>query len=208
MTFRIYLRSTHPLIVAVDAFRLFAFVAAPAAGLLLVRWLATTDLVVAPLHRRLWFHPAYQTAGFIYRAFVAGSFFLTAAWVMSSVRTFVAFTLHRTGRDVQRRDPQTEKLALPPWPYARDSFTVILGELQDRDGSRVPNERAPGLRPRWLTLPELALYTGVFVTGGIGSGKTSAVAYPAMKQLLGFRRVVKVRRRDGTLGTMTGNSPA
>ena len=48
-------------------------------------------------------------------------------------------------------------------------------------------------------LPELALYTGVFVTGGIGSGKTSAVAYPALEQLLGFRRVVPVRKRDGSV---------
>jgi hypothetical protein len=199
MTFRTYIRGVHPLVIAIDVARLFALLAAPIAGLLLFRWLAATDLVLAPLHRRLCFHPAYRTAGIIYRAFVGATSVLTASWVTSSVRTFATLTLRRLGREILRRDPETEKLTLPPWPYSRESFALVLGELQDRDGSRVPNERSPGLKPRWLTLPELALYTGVFVSGGIGSGKTSAVAYPALKQLLGFRRHVKVRLRDGTV---------
>lgn len=194
-----YLRSTHPAVLAADLLRGFALVAAPVAGLLLVRWLATTDAFVAPLHRRLWFHPAYRGAGTCYRLFVVATFGLTGAWVSSSIRTFVAFTLRRTGRDIELKTAREEKLPLPIWPYSRESFTLVLGELQDRDGTRVPSERSPDLKPRWLTLPELALYTGIFVTGGIGSGKTSAVAYPALKQLLGFRRLVSVRGRDGSV---------
>jgi hypothetical protein len=197
MKLRAYLRNTHPAVLVVDLVRAFSLLAAPIAGLLLFRWLATTDSIVAPLHRRLWFHPGYQTAGMFYRAFAFVTFLLTGAWLSSSVRTFVAFTLRRTGRDVRATDRREDKLPLPRWPYSRESFTLVLGELQDRDGTRVPSERSPNLRPRWLTLPELALYTGVFITGGIGSGKTSAVAYPALKQLLGFRRAVKVRGRDG-----------
>lgn len=199
MSLRAYLRNTHPAIMAVDLVRVFSLIAAPVAGLLLIRWLATTDLFIAPLHRRLWFHPAYATAGVFYRAFVFVTFMLTAAWVSSSVRTFVAFTLRRLGRDIELTDRREEKLPLPPWPYSRESFTLVLGEIQDRDGARVPSEGSPDLKPRWLTLPELSLYTGVFITGGIGSGKTSAVAYPALKQLLGFRRLVKVRGRDGSV---------
>jgi hypothetical protein len=199
MTIRGYIRTSHPILLAVDAVRVLALGSAPLGGLALLRWLATTDQVVAPLHRRLWFNPSYHQAGLVYRLFIAAAFILTAAWVTSAVRTFVAMTLKRTGGKARRSDPDLEKLVLPRWPYARDSFALVLGELQDRDGSRVPNERSPGLKPRWLTLPELALYTGVFVTGGIGSGKTSAVAYPALKQLLGFRRPVKVRGRDGRL---------
>lgn len=199
MKVRAYIRATHPAMLAIDLVRAISLIAAPIAGLLLARWLATNDVFVAPLHRRLWFHPAYREAGTFYRAFVAVTFGLTGAWITSSVRTFVAFTLRRTGRDVVVKDAREEKLPLPRWPYSRESFTLILGELQDRDGSRVPSDRSPDLRPRWLTLPELSLYTGVFVTGGIGSGKTSAVAYPALKQLLGFRRLVKIRGRDSAV---------
>jgi hypothetical protein len=190
MNIRAYVRSTHPAILAVDLLRVFAMIAAPIAGLLLVRWLATTDVFVAPLHRRLYFPPEYRQAGVFYRAFVAFTFALTGAWTSSSVRTFVSFTLRRTGRDALVKEAGDERLALPSWPYSRESFTLVLGELQDRIGTRVPSDRSPNLKPRWLTLPELALYTGVLVTGGIGSGKTSAVAYPALKQLLGFRRPV------------------
>jgi hypothetical protein len=199
MNLRAYVRATHPAVLAADLLRVFALLASPVAGLLLLRWLATTDAFVAPIHRRFWFHPAYRTAGLVYRAFAVTACLLTAAWLSSSIRTFIAFTLRRTGREDERKRALEEKLALPRWPYSRESFTLILGELQDRDGTRVPNERSPGLKPRWLTLPELALYTGVFVTGGIGSGKTSAVAYPALKQLLGFRRAVKVRSAAGTV---------
>ena len=199
MTFRAYLRGTHPVLVTVDLLRVCAFIAGPVMGLLAIRWLATTDVIVAPLHRRLWFHPGYHTAGLFYRWFVAATAFLTTAWSTSALRTLTVFTLHRTGRHAPRPDAARDQRALPPWPYSRESFTLILGELQDRDGSRAPNDRSPGLKPRWLTLPELALYTGVLVTGGIGSGKTSAVAYPALQQLLGFRRRVRVRGRDGAV---------
>jgi TraM recognition site of TraD and TraG len=199
MNLRVYARTRHPVLLALDLFRISALVAAPVFGLLTLRWLATTDVVVAPLTRRLWFQPAYAGAGLFYRGFVATTYFLTVAWVTSAIRTFAAFTLRRTGRDAERKDPAADKLPLPAWPYSRESFTLILAELQDRDGMRVPNKQAPALRPRWLTLPEHALYTGVLVTGGIGSGKTSAVAYPALKQLLGFRRPVRVRTSDGAV---------
>ena len=143
MTIRAYLRSTHPAILAIDLARVCSLLAAPVAGLLLIRWLATTGLFIAPLHRRLCFHPDYRDAGLIYRTFVVVAFGLTAAWVSTSVRTFVAFTLRRTGRDIVLPNTQEERRALPPWPYSRESFTVVLGELQDRDGARVPSDRSP-----------------------------------------------------------------
>lgn len=199
MTLRRYLRVTHTLLLTIDLFRFATFALAPIVGLIALRWLATTDVLLAPLTRRLWFNPLYAQAGFVYRCFVAVTCMLTAGWISSSIRTFAAVTLRRNGHELRRDDPEAAQMDLPRWPYSRESFTVVLAELQDRDGSRVPNERSPTLRPRWLTLPELALYTGVVVTGGIGSGKTSAVAYPALRQLLGFRRPVKVRSRTGEL---------
>ncbi len=185
------------MVVAVDILRVIALVATPFVALLLLRWMAENPTFVAPIHRRLWAHPHYVVPGLFYRIFLAGTLALNVAWISRAVRNFVVITLARIVGRPTKSASDLEKQSLPPWPYSRESFTLVLGELQDRDGSRVPNERSPGARPRWLTLPELALYTGVFVTGGIGSGKTSAVAYPALRQLLGFRRFVKVRRADG-----------
>ena len=194
--FHIYWKETPTLAVLVDVLRLLAILASPFLALLLLRWTATTDLFVAPLHRRLWANPHYATAGFLYRGFLTSALGLNAAWVLRALRNFITITASRS-LPAENSAHDDQKLDLPPWPYNRESFAVILGELQDRDGARVPNADAPNLKPRWLILPELSLYTGVFVTGGIGSGKTSAVAYPALRQILGFRRHVSIRRKDG-----------
>lgn len=38
--------------------------------------------------------------------------------------------------------------------------------------------------PRWFLVPEKAMFTNLYVLGGIGSGKTSSVAYPMLEQAL------------------------
>jgi hypothetical protein len=148
----------------------------------------------------LWVHPDAATAGMVYLVLTVASFVLNALWLTRVVRNFARLTLVRLEKgEARKKDLEQEKLPLPPWPYTREGFTVILGELQARDGARVPSERDSELKPRWLTLPEEAQYTGVFVTGGIGSGKTAAVAYPCLRQMLGFRRPVQVRMPDGRI---------
>ena len=192
-----YWQETPSPAVLVDALRVLGVVSSPFLAILLLRWISTTDLFVAPVHRRLFANPNYVGAGLFYRAFITCTLALNCAWTLKAARNFIVITANRNGpREIVRED---QKLDLPPWPYSRESFAVILGELQDRDGARVPNKESPNLKPRWLILPELSLYTGVFVTGGIGSGKTSAVAYPALRQLLGFRREVSIRRQDGSI---------
>ena len=198
MTFRhrfhSYWRATTIPAVVLDFVRAGIILLSPLFAGLFLRWAATSDLFIAPLHRRLYANPHYAFAGWVYCCFLTATVAWTAAWVLRAARNFVVITAARTLPKTPEGDEQN--LGLPPWPYSRESFTVVLGELQDRDGSRVPNHQSPALKPRWLTLPELSLYTGVFVTGGVGSGKTSAVAYPALRQLLGFRREVAIRRRS------------
>jgi hypothetical protein len=195
-----YLRNTAPALIFLDALRLFLVGAAGLAGYMVLRWLSTNPYWVAPLHRKLWADPRAAAAGKVYLALTVAAFLLNALWITRVLRNFVKLTLVRLEKgEAKKKDLILEKLDLPPWPYDRESFTVILGELQARDGARVPSERDPELKPRWLTLPEEAQYTGVFVTGGIGSGKTAAVAYPCLKQMLGFRRPVPVRIPDGRI---------
>jgi hypothetical protein len=169
--FHIYWKETPTLAVLVDLLRLLAILASPFLALLLLRWMATNDLFVAPLHRRFWANSRYATAGFLYRGFLTFALGLNAAWMLRALRNFITITASRS-LPAENSAHDDQKLDLPPWPYSRESFAVILGELQDRDGARVPNADSPNLKPRWLILPELSLYTGVFVTGGIGLGKT------------------------------------
>ena len=165
-----------PVLVFLDTLRAFLVVTAGTAGYLALRWLATTCPWPAPLHRRLWTHPDAAAAGTVYLTLAIASCMLNALWLTLAVRNFVRLTLVRLEKgEARKKDLEQEKLPLPPWPYTREGFTVILGELQARDGARVPSERDPELKPRWLTLQENAQYAGVFVTGGIGSGKTAAV---------------------------------
>ncbi len=199
-----YVRTTPPLLVFLDAMRVFLVAAAGMTGYRAQEWLATASPWQAPFHRRLWSHPDAALAGRIYLAFTVASFLLNALWLTEVLRNFVRLTLVRLAKgDARKKDLAQEKVMLPPWPYTREGFTVVLGELQARDGARVPSERDPELRPRWLTLPLEAQFTGVFVTGAIGSGKTAAVALPCLRQMLGFQRPVPVRRADGSLGEET-----
>jgi hypothetical protein len=199
---RRYVRATEPVLIALDVVRVVAIAATPFVMIAMLHWMAHQPLLVAPIHRRFITANAGHLPALLYKFMVWLGVATNVAWMMTAVRNFVAITLSRAAGADGARDRVNalyEHAGLPPYPYTRESFTIVLAELQDRDGTRVPNERSPKLVPRWLTLPELALYTGVFVTGGIGSGKTSAVAYPALKQLLGFRRPVQVRRRDGSI---------
>jgi hypothetical protein len=73
--------------------------------------------------------------------------------------------------------------ALPPYPDPRTSeqLTLVLGEIHHQ---LIPK---PVPSPRWLSIPERGLYTGIAVFGSIGSGKTAALILPAMRQLFSYR---------------------
>jgi tetratricopeptide (TPR) repeat protein len=191
-----YVRTQHPIFIALDLFRVVAVVCAALSAPIVIRTMADSSWCSAPIHRALLALPEFRPNGVVYQVVLALALALNAAWASLSLRNFARISLSRLHPDLLKPETPNNLGELPPWPYTRESFTVILGELQDRDGSTVPNERSPHLRPRWLTLPEKALYTGALVTGAIGSGKTSAVAYPVLDQLIGFRRPVKVRSSD------------
>lgn len=61
----------------------------------------------------------------------------------------------------------------------KNSYDFTLGSVRSEDFKKA--ETGPS---DWLTLKESSLWTNVFVFGGIGSGKTSAIAYPLVTQAL------------------------
>jgi hypothetical protein len=82
-----------------------------------------------------------------------------------------------------RREGNPTLLPLPPYPdpASRHGLFLVLGEQHQRT---TPGRAAA---PSWLVIPERGLYTGMFIVGAIGSGKTSACMYPYVEQLLTYR---------------------
>ena len=85
------------------------------------------------------------------------------------VNSLILNHAHGITDHVQRYD-------LPEWPK-RKSFGLVLGEQHSQKGQYV-------LDPIWMVIPERGLYGNIIVFGAIGSGKTAAVAYPAVRQIL------------------------
>ena len=83
---------------------------------------------------------------------------------------------------------------LPPWPASPDDEapSLVIGELHH------PTVAQESERPSWLVIPEKGLYTGVFVVGAVGTGKTTACMYPFAEQLLSWQ-ADDPRRRAGAL---------
>jgi hypothetical protein len=106
---------------------------------------------------------AYATVGFI-----------TPSLVINIVSSF-AYIFVAPADQAVRPSP------LPPYPRPehRDDLSLILGEQHRRASV------APAAEPRWLTIPEPGLYTGLAIVGAIGTGKTSACMYPYVEQQVG-----------------------
>jgi hypothetical protein len=95
--------------------------------------------------------------------------------------------------------PLAPKLPPYPEPAKRESLYLVLGEVHQ------PKRPEPVEHPRWLTIPNRGLYTGVAVFGATGSGKTSACIYPFAEQLLAYRASDKVRRIGGLILEVKGD---
>jgi TraM recognition site of TraD and TraG len=90
---------------------------------------------------------------------------------------------------------------LPPYPEPamRETLFLVIGELHH------PRRPEPVDDPRWLAIPDRALYTGLFVFGAVGSGKTSGVILPALEQLLSHKANDPERRIGGLVLEVKGD---
>ena len=73
--------------------------------------------------------------------------------------------------------------SLPRWPLsgADSSLSLVVGETHH------PTEPVESERPGWFVLGEKGLFTGTFVCGAVGTGKTSACMHPFARQLLSWQ---------------------
>ena len=82
-------------------------------------------------------------------------------------------------------------LPLYPDPRKRDDLYLVVGEVHN------PRKPVPAKAPRWLTIPDRGLFTGIAILGAIGSGKSSCAMYPFADQILAYKADDKDKRIGG-----------
>lgn len=119
----------------------------------------------------------------------------TTPYIVLSVATSLAYIF------LVRLEAPQPVATLPPYPdlSTRTRPLVVVGELHH------PKRPEPVPNPRWLTIPERGLYTGIMILGAIGSGKTSCCMYPFAEQLLGYQASDRERRISGLVLEVKGD---
>ena len=98
-----------------------------------------------------------------------------------------------------RRRISPGRLPRYPDPRKRDNLYLVVGEVHNR---RKPG---PSETPRWLTIPERGLFTGIAIFGAGGSGKTSCCMYPFAEQVLAYKAGDKEKRIGGLILEVKGD---
>jgi hypothetical protein len=116
---------------------------------------------------------------------------------------FLIFSILFSLAHIHLYEPKPDRVAgeLPPYPDPRQraDLFLIAGEVH----RQLRPEPSPA--PRWLSIPERGLYTGICAVGAIGSGKTQAVILPAMRQLFAYRADDGARRLSGVVLEVKGD---
>jgi hypothetical protein len=135
-------------------------------------------------------HTLFLLLAWTYRAFLFTTPFLLISAVSSIA--YVHFYEH---------DTAVQSGQLPPYPESanRDELFAVLGEVHHQ------LEVKPSQTPRWLSIPERGLYTGIAIFGSIGSGKTQAAILPMMRQLFGYRAGSKSEKLSGLVLEVKGD---
>ena len=84
-------------------------------------------------------------------------------------------------------------------PGIRDSLFLVVGEVHN------PRKSTPSETPRWLTIPERGMFTGIAIFGAIGTGKTSCCMYPFAEQVLAYKASEKDKRIGGLILEVKGD---
>jgi hypothetical protein len=68
-----------------------------------------------------------------------------------------------------------------PDPRQRQDVFLVVGEVHN------PRRPVPSETPRWLTISQRGLFTGIAIVGAVGTGKTSCCMYPFVEQLVAYK---------------------
>lgn len=133
---------------------------------------------------------AFLSFEYLYNLFLFTTPFLFFSTVLSG---FYIFTLK-----VRRRISPGH---LPKYtaPEQRDGLYVVVGEVHN------PRRPGPSETPRWLSIPERGLFTGIAIFGAVGSGKTSCCMYPFAEQVLAYKASDEHKRIGGLILEVKGD---
>ena len=99
--------------------------------------------------------------------------------------------------------PQSDRPQIAaPWPPSADKNAapgIVVGEVYH------PVKAVESRNPKWLTIPERGLYTGVAIFGAVGSGKTSACMRPLAQQILSWQASNPQLRAAGLVLEVNGD---
>src|ERR1017187_3136894 len=123
--------------------------------------------------------------------------------VMLFTTPYITFSILLSGLYIfalksHRRIAPTQ-LPLYPDPGEREELFVVVGEVHN------PRKPVPSETPRWLTIPERGLYTGILILGAIGSGKTSCCMFPFAEQILAYKAADKKKHIGGLVLEVKGD---
>ena len=170
---------------------LLSFLAASAAGLVLYFRFPFPDMNVFLNLVRARDLPTYCFLKYSYVSFLFATPFFGFSLVTSFLYLFVF--------NSQRKASKPYMLPPYPDPRRRQELFLILGEVHN------PRKPFPAENPRWLTIPERGLFTGIVIFGAIGSGKTSGCMYPYTRQLLSYRAGDPEKRIGGLVLEVKGD---
>ena len=96
--------------------------------------------------------------------------------------------------------PNIGTLPLRPLSPDKDAGpSIVVGEVHH------PVKAVESRKPKWLTIPERDLYTGVAIFGAVGSGKISACMRPFAEQILSWQAGDPQRRAAGLVLEVKGD---
>jgi hypothetical protein len=135
-------------------------------------------------------HSVFLLLAWTYRIFL----FTTPLILISAASSIVYVHFYE-----QSKSSQVGQLPSYPEPSNRQELFAILGEVHSQ------LEIKPSRNPRWLSIPERGLYTGIAIFGSIGSGKTQAAILPLMRQLFGYKATSNSEKLSGLVLEVKGD---
>lgn len=135
-------------------------------------------------------HTLFLLLAWTYRVFL-----FTTPFIVISTASSLAYV------HFYEHDQAAQIGTLPPYPEpsGRNELFAVLGEVHSQ------LEVKPSPTPRWLSIPERGLYTGIAIFGSIGSGKTQAAILPMMRQLFGYKAESDTEKLSGLVLEVKGD---
>jgi len=133
---------------------------------------------------------AFLSFEYLYNLFLFTTPFLLFSTVLSGVYIFTLKVRH---------DISPGHLPKYVAPERRGNLYVVLGEVHN------PRKPGPSETPRWLSIPERGLFTGIAIFGAVGSGKTSCCMYPFAEQVLAHKASDEHKRIGGLILEVKGD---